>query len=150
MENTLRRINSVYYTIYMLTIISAVAVFMSTYMNLNTFLIDSNSVLATTLSSVLIIYILITIPLSMWLFHKKTISLQQIADKYAKYNNYRKAAILRLWIIGIGLIAGVALFYILSSQSMIFCALISAVALFFCKPSVGKMMKELNLDEDEI
>lgn len=149
MENTLRRINSIYYIIYMLTIVSAVAVFMLSYMNVNKFVINEKSSTGMVLSSILILYILISVPLAFWLFHKKTKSLQLIEDKFAKYEAYKKASIIRLWVIGIGLIGGVVLFYLLTSTNMIFCALISAVALFFCKPTLGKMIKELDLEEDE-
>ena len=150
MEKTLRNINGVYYIIYMLTILSAVAVFMLTYTNVNLYVINENTPIGRVLSSILIIYILISIPLAFWLFHKKTKMLQKTEDKFIMFNTYKKASILRLWVIGMGLIGGVMLFYFLHSTSMMYCALISAVALFFCKPTENKMIKELNLEEEEI
>lgn len=148
MEKTLRNINGVYYIIYMLTILSAVAVFMLTYTNVNLYVINENTTVGRALSSIIIIYILISIPLAFWLFHKKTKTLQKIEDKFAMFNAYKNASILRLWVVGMGLIGGVMLFYFLHSTNMMYCALISAVALFFCKPTENRMIKELNLEEE--
>lgn len=149
MEKVLRNITGVYYIIYMLTILSAIAVFVLSSTGQNHQTISQNSQSATVLSSILYLYVLISVPLVLWWFHKNTKKWQLLTDKYEKYNAYKKASHLRLWIVGIGLIAGVVIFYLLQSTSIIYCALISAVALFFCKPSENKMIKELDLEEDE-
>lgn len=150
MEKTLRSINGVYYTIYMLTILSAIVAFMLTYLNVNFSTISEKGTLGIVLTSVLMLYILVTIPVSFWLFYKKTQQWRILPDKFAKFTAYKKASIARLWVVGAGLIFGVLLVYFLHSTNMIYCALISAVALFFCKPTENKMIKELDLDEEEI
>jgi len=43
----------------------------------------------------------------------------------------------------------VVVFYILRTPSMIFCALIAAVALLFCRPSENRIISDLKLDEEE-
>lgn len=150
MEKTLRSINGVYYSVYMLTILSAVGVFVTNYLNVKSAVsIDPKSSLGIALSSLLILYILISIPLSFWLFFKGTKKWKELPDKFAKFTAYKKASVIRLWVVGIGLILGVMLVYFLHSTSMIYCALISAVALFFSKPSEAKMVSELNLEEEE-
>lgn len=150
MEKTLRSINGVYYSIYMLTILSAIVAFMLTYLNVNFSTIAEKSTIGITLSSILMLYIMITIPVSFWLFYKNTQKWKTLPDRFAKFTAYKKASVNRLWVVGVGLILGVLLVYFLHSTNMIYCALISAVALFFCKPTEGKMIKDLNLDEDEI
>ncbi|VBB45674.1 conserved membrane hypothetical protein [uncultured Paludibacter sp.] len=150
MENTLRTINGVYYSIMMLAVLSAVIVFTLTFMNISTLNIAENSPVGRTFSSLLIIYILISIPLSMWLFYKNTKKWQQLPDKFTKFNAYKKASIIRLWIVGVGLIASVVLVYFMRSNNMMYCALISIIGLYFCKPTANKMIKELDLDEEDI
>ena len=95
-----------------------------------------------------ILYLLISIPYALWSFHKKTKKWQQIKDQYVKLVEYEKGSKLRLWIIGAGLIAGIVLVYFMRSKSMIFCAAIAAIALYFTKPTLNKMISELKLDED--
>lgn len=150
MEKVLRSINGVYYIVYMSTILVAIAVFTSTFLNVNVPMINEKSTLGITLSSILILYILVSTPLAFWLFHKGTKKWQQMPDKFAKFAAYKKASIMRLWVIGIGLIFGILLVYFMRSSNMIYCAGISAVALFLCKPSVNKMIKELDLEEEDI
>lgn len=150
MEKTLRGINGVYYTIYMLTILSAIIVFMLNYLNISGTYIDEKSPQGVALSSTLIIYMLISVPLTFWYFFKYSKKIQQITDRYEKFRIYKKASIIRLWIIGIGLIAGVLLIYFMHSFNMIYLAGIEAVALFFCKPTANKMIKDLDLADEDI
>ncbi|MGC3977567.1 MAG: hypothetical protein QM751_04635 [Paludibacteraceae bacterium] len=149
MEKTLRGINGVYYTVYMITILSAVVVFMFTYLNVNIQYVDEKSPLGITISSLLVIYMLVSIPLAFWWFYKNTKKWQQLTDKFDKFRLYKQASVIRLWVIGAGLILGVIMTYLMRSTNMIYIAAIAAVALFFCKPTVGKMIKELGLDEEE-
>ncbi len=150
MEKILRSINGVYYTVYMSTILAAIAVFTLTFLNVNVPVINEKSATGITLSSILILYILITTPLAFWLFYKGSKKWQQMPDKFAKFAAYKKASITRLWVVGVGLIFGILLVYFMRSTNMIYCAGISAVALFLCKPSVNKMIKDLDLDEEDI
>jgi len=77
-------------------------------------------------------------------FYKKWVLLK---DRNLRIKKYQTASFIRLTIIGVGLVLGMIFFYIMNSQSMLFCAGIAAIALFFCKPSEVKMVSELNLDE---
>jgi hypothetical protein len=111
--------------------------------------IDAQSPNGITISSIFIIYIIGSIPLTLGGFHlltKKWMAIENLTEKLKKYE---KAAIWRLIIIGASVALGVFLFYILRSQSMIFCAGIAAIALFFCKPSEAKINSELQLDDTD-
>lgn len=137
----------VYYIVYFTAVLSAVVGYYSTFKG--NLVIDSQSQLGITLSSIFIIYIIGSIPLTLGGFHfmtKKWIKLENPTEKIEKYKN---GAIWRLIIIGISIAIGVFLFYIIRSQSMIFCAGIAAIALFFCKPTKEKMISELQLFDEE-
>lgn len=94
------------------------------------------------------IYLLTSIPLALYLFHIYTQKLRKETNEFIQFQKYKKASNIRLWVVGIGLVVGVLLVYLLRSQSMIFTAAMAAIALYFCKPSGIKMIRELDLDAD--
>ena len=148
MERIIKNINLVYYLLYMTTVVAAVIIFFLTFSNTREVYIDEKSKTGIIISSVYILYLLISIPYALWSFHKKTKKWQLIKDQYVKFTEYEKGSKIRLWIIGFALIAGIVLVYLMHSKSMIFCAAIAAIALYFTKPTVNKMIAELRLDED--
>lgn len=146
-EKANKKLMMVYYLLYIIAVLSAVAGYYSSI--IGKVYINDRSELGIILTSIFIIYIIGSIPLSLGGFHymtKKWLLLQNASDKIDKYT---KAAILRLVIIGTSIAFGVFLFYITRSQSMIFCAGIAAIALFFCKPTQQKLISELQLEETE-
>ena len=147
MERTIKKINLVYYAVYTATILSTIIGYL---LNLSsTGSVGPKSDMGIALASILIMYIIVSIPLSLRLFHKMTKKWRTIEDEALKFQKYENGAILRLVIIGIGLVSSVILFYVLRTESMIFCAGIAAIALLFCKPSEGKIVSDLKLDETE-
>lgn len=111
--------------------------------------IDPKSDIGVTLQSVLILFIIGSIPLTLATFNRMTKKWTAIGNIDERIIKYRQAGILRIIIIGVGLILGVVFFYVMQSQSMIFTAGIAAIALFFCKPSENKIIIDLKLDESE-
>jgi uncharacterized membrane protein len=148
MENIVKRINLAYYLIYTLTILATIVGYLLT-MNQD-ISVDIKSNLSITLSTVVYGYIMISIPGALALFHRYTKKLSEIDDKYTKINKYVTAASWRLLIVGFGLVFSVITFYIIRTQSMIYCAAISAIVLlFFCKPTESKIISDLKLDDSE-
>jgi hypothetical protein len=148
MEKTIKKLGQIYYYIYTLTILATVVGYMLT-INSNKH-VDALSMLGITLKSIVIIYILISIPLSLGGFHRMTKKWTLIEDEALKFKTYEKGAILRLIIIGVGLLGSITVFFILRTDiSLIYCFLITGIALFFCKPTIGKIVSELKLDESE-
>lgn len=147
MERVVRKINLAYYLIYTLTILSTIIGYMATMNNENT--VDIKSNFSITLSSIVILYIMISIPGALALFHRYTKKISEIEDKFTKLNRYTTAATWRLLIVGFGLVFSVIAFYFIRTQSMIFCAGIAAIALLFCKPSEAKISSDLKLDDEE-
>jgi len=148
MEKTIKKLGQIYYYIYTLTILSTVVGYMLT-MNSNVH-VDALSTLGITLKSIIILYILISIPLSLAGFHRMTKKWALIEDDVLKFKAYEKGSILRLILIGVGLIGSITVFFVLRTDiSLIYCFLITGIALFFCKPTIGKIVTELKLDESE-
>jgi len=148
MKKTLKKITQFYYYIYTATILSTVVGYMFT-LNSNNH-IDPLSPSGIALKSIVILYLLITIPLSLAGFHRMTLKWRKIEDEFLKLKEYQKGAILRLILIGIGLIGSIIVFFVLRTDiSLIYCFGIEAIALFFCKPSEGKIISDLKLEEKE-
>jgi MFS family permease len=148
MKETLKKLTFAYYIVYVAAILSAVVGYYITFNGNN--IIDAQSTNGITISSIFIIYIIGSIPLTLGGFHLLTKKLLETEDSTEKIKKYEKAAIWRLVIIGSSVVIGVFLFYILRSQSMIFCAGIAAIALFFCKPTEAKINSDIQPDNSEV
>lgn len=147
MEKIVKRIHLAYYLIYTATILSSMVGYL---INMSrTTSIDPKSTESIILSSIVILYIIISIPAALALFHKNTKKWAVIEDNFTKVNKYVTGAIWRIIAVGSGLVLSVVVFYFIRTESMIFCALIAAVALFFCKPTERKITSDLKLEEDD-
>lgn len=142
MKQTLRQLVIAYYSVYIAAIAAATSGF---YILKSGFIIDPLSQTGTAINTLLIIFIIGSVPLTLGYFNKLTKKWALLEDENQRLENYRKAGTIRIAIIGLGLVLGVLFFYIMNSQSMIFCAGIAAIALFFCKPSESKISNELGL-----
>jgi len=149
-ERIVKQVNLAYYLIYTATILSTIIGYIITMNSQSSVNIQSS--LSITLSSVIILYIMISIPTALALFHRNLKKWREIEDQFLKYKKYIAGAKLRLFIVGLGLVASVIAHFILyagtPNMSMIACAGISAVALIFCKPNAAKIASELDLDEE--
>ena len=146
MERTVKKINNAYYMIYTLTILSTIIGYLATQ---SRDAVDPKSQLSITLSSIVIIYILISLPAAISIFNRSTKKWKLIEDDFTKMNKYAAGATWRILAVGFGLVLSVVSFYFIRTESMIFCAGISAIALLYCKPTVGKITSDLKLDEPE-
>ena len=118
MKKVLKNIQLAYYAVYIAAIAAAVSGYALMNANLR---IDPQSEVGIALNSALIVH-----------------------EKLAKY---QKGSIIRLLVLGVGLVLGVVFYYVLGLQSMIFAAGISAIGVFFCKPAEVKVVAELELEE---
>lgn len=144
MKRTLRVLLTAYYAVYAAAILAATSGY---YILKSGFKIDPLTSEGTIINSIVILYIISTVPLALALFNKMTKKWALIQDENVQLEKYKTGAIYRILIIGTGLVLGVVFFYVMNSQSMIFCAGIAAVALFFCKPSENKIMNDLNWND---
>ena len=143
MKQTLRQLQIAYYSVYIAAIAAAFSGF---YILKSGFIIDPLSQTGVAINTLLIIFIIGSVPLSLGYFNKLTKKWALLEDVNERLDKYRKAGTTRIAIIGLGLVLGVLFFYIMNSQSMIFCAGIAAIALFFCKPNETKISTELNIE----
>lgn len=147
MERLVKKINNAYYLIYTVTILATIAGYFVTQTRETN--IDVKSQLSIGISSFVIIYILISLPAAITLFYRNTKKCLAIEDNFRKLEKYAAGATWRLLAVGFGLVLSVVAFYIIRTESMIFCAGITAIALLYCKPTIGKIKSDLKLDEPE-
>lgn len=146
MKQVLKKLTLVYYLIYIAAVLVALLGFQ---LYRSGVMIDSQSQTGIILSSILIILLIGSIPITLALFNKKTKQWALIEDVPTKLTLYSKASIIRIIIIGTGFLLGILFFFLMNSQSMIFCAGISAIGLFFCKPAEVKIISELQIEEPD-
>lgn len=146
MKKTLKKLTLVYYLVYLAVLLTALLGFQ---LFRSGFVIDKQSQPGIIISSILIILIIGSIPVTLSVFNRKTKQWSSLPDLSHKLALYTKASIVRLIIIGTGFLLGILFFFLMNSQSMIFCAGISAIALFFCKPAKVKIIAELQIENPE-
>jgi hypothetical protein len=144
MKQVLKKLTLVYYLIYIAAVLVA---FLGFQLHRSGVIIDSQSQTGIAISSALIILIIGSIPTTLAVFNKKTKKWATEEDVAKKLGWYSKASIIRLIIVGSGFLLGILFFFLMNSQSMIFCAGISAIGLFFCKPAEVKIISELQIEE---
>ena len=146
MKKTVQQLVIAYYSVYIAAILAAVSGYYILKAGIH---IDPLSATGTSLNTFLIILIIGSMPVALASFNRYLKKLQLINDLELKLKKYRKAGLIRIYVIGVGLVLGVLFFYIMGLQSMIFSAGIAAIALFFCKPSEAKVTIDLQLDTQE-
>jgi hypothetical protein len=145
MKKALRILTLVYYTNYISALLSALIGY---YFLRNNIKIDAQSEIGIIISTILIILIIGSVPLTLSIFNRYTKKIATIEDIETRIAKYQAAGIVRIQIMGFGLVLGVLFFYLMGSQSMLFCGGIAAIGLFFCKPTQAKISSELQIDED--
>ena len=146
MERIVKKINNAYYMIYTLTILATIIGYIVIQ---NREAVDVKSTLSITLSSLVIIYIFISLPASIAIFHRSLKKWITIENEHQKLDKYAAGATWRILAVGLGLVMSVVAFYFIRTESMIICAFITAIGLLYCKPTVGKITSDLKLDEPE-
>ncbi|PIF02710.1 MAG: hypothetical protein CR965_00220 [Paludibacter sp.] len=141
----IREINLVYYAVYLITVLIAVGIFLMNIGKMEFSQVNETSQLGRNISTVYLVYLLGAIPFSLYGFTKRAKKWQEIENESLMFEKYKQGSRLRIVIVGLALIVGVVLVYVLNSKSMIFSAGIAAVALYFCKPTYRKITKDLNL-----
>ncbi len=145
MKKTLRILTIVYYSNYISALLSALVGF---YFLKNNIKIDAQSEIGIIFSTILIILIIGSVPLTLSLFNRYTKRIVATENIETRLVKYQSAGIIRIQIMGFGLVLGVLFYYLMGSQSMLFCAGIAAIGLFFCKPSQLKISSELQIDQE--
>ena len=149
MENVVKKTGLLFYSIFIVTIIVVL---------IGYFCVDKVHSLSkdtiTSISSVYFLYVVSSIPLTLYLFDKQLKKWRLIEDEQEKLKKYLQGSIIRILVISSGLLSGaiIATFFF-RSQSMFFCAAICAIFMTFCLPSKNRVLNELDFgavdNEDE-
>ncbi len=142
-NNTL---NCFYYGFYVLIVAAAVLMWHLLVKTQQVAAIDKMSALGQAMQYVVIGYVIVSVAGGLFGFKKllernkkKGVSGEELLNKY------RGLGIARICIIGIGAVLGIVAFYWLGGYtSMLWCAGISVIGLYFCKPTLRKMEIELS------
>ncbi len=141
-KQVLRTLNFFYYAALMLAVAMAVLGFWLVARKGIT--IDPLGQTGMVLSYIVIFYIIVSVPVSLRWHSLQVKKLRGLSDEAAKLGKYKQYGLVRIALTGIGLAASVLLFYLMQQNSMIFCAGIAAVGLYFCKPTEAKLLTDLD------
>ena len=142
-QKIIRTLNVYYYGIMALTLLAGTLAYfliMKDYVQP----IDSLSTLGQAIQYVVIFDALVTIPLGLYLCKKQCTKLSVVDNEEEKLQGYKKAASLRILLVGNTMVFAIAAFYLMGAyQSMLWVAAVSAIGWYFTKPSERKMELEL-------
>lgn len=144
MQKTNRILNLVYYLMYTLAVIVAVVMWQFVTKGIIS-AIDPFSTAAKVMQNIAIFYTIISVAGGLYLFKRQLPKIQRMEDQQEQLSVYGRWAIVRLIVIGIGVSFDIFVFYLLGGhRPMIWCAAISAIGLYFCKPTIRRIELELN------
>jgi len=146
MKKVQKSLSLAYYSMFVASFIAALAGY---YILQNSF-IDPLTQPGISISAILIVFIIGSVPFALASFNIFLKKLRVSEDINYKLEKYRKAGVIRIIVIGAGVVLGILFFYIMKSQSMIFCAGIASIALVFCKPSEVKIITDLEIVDENI
>ena len=142
-QKIIRTLNVYYYGIMALTLLAGTLAYfliMKDYVQP----IDSLSTLGQAIQYIVIFDALITIPLGLYLCKKQCRKLSTLDNHEEQLLGYKKAASLRILLVGNTMVFAIAAFYLMGAyQSMLWVAAVAAIGWYFSKPSERKMELEL-------
>lgn len=142
-QKIIRILNVYYYGIMALTLLAGTLAYfliMKDYVQP----IDSLSTLGQAIQYIVIFDALITIPLGLYLCKKQCTKLSTLDNHEEQLLGYKKAASLRILLVGNTMVFAIAAFYLMGAyQSMLWVAAVAAIGWYFSKPSERKMELEL-------
>lgn len=142
MEQVKKSLLWAYYLCWILVVLVAVGAYLLSRSNM--LITEPQSI--TTIKSILIIYVLGSIPFALWYHHrewKKMTEEECEMTNAQKFIRYRTVSLLRLGLIVFGLMACILFCYLMVQRDLLYLALIVAMAMLFCKPSSKQMTAEL-------
>ena len=142
-KNIIKSLNLYYYGVLILTLISGTLAY---FLIMKDFVQDikPESTFGLVLQYVIIFDALLTIPMGLYLCKRQCTELATLADEERKLAGYKRAATLRILLVGNTMIFGIAAFYLMGGyMSMLWITAVSAIGWYFSKPSEAKLQAEL-------
>ena len=138
-----KKLSIFYYSVFILTVLFAVIGYFFRENNL----VITNNLIIDILKSIIIVYMLIIIPLSLKIFSTKVKKIAQINDENEKFAKYSFLAKIRIALIADIVFWGIFAFFILQKTDIqtvqydfLYIAGIGIIALFFCKPNTNEIL----------
>ena len=138
----LKKLNLLYYAVFLDAVLMAVVGYFFAKYGIK---VSYDSALGIALSSASFLLLLISLPLILKWFSKKTKEIAVIENETEKIIQYKKTALIRLCVVGVNFSLNILLFYLVESNSFsfLFAAGIAAVVLYICTPTETKMKNDL-------
>lgn len=137
----------VYYFVLLLVVLAAM---LGYYLIANKgYTIPRDSATATTIYSIVLWYVIITLPLSFVIFSRQLKKIHTIADTEQRYRPYTRLATIRLAVISLGLTAAILCYYLTQQMSLFWLAGIEAIGAIICKPTTIRINADLQSPEEE-
>ncbi|MEA4936844.1 MAG: hypothetical protein VB102_09400 [Paludibacter sp.] len=144
MNVIIKNISFVYYMVYTFTILLTIVGYFLDLNNMG-FSVD-NGIVVDSLTTILIIYVIFSIVFSFYYFYKRIKLLRSTDDDLEiRLEKYKQVSILRIILIGVGLLSGIVIFYLLRSEIILYSIGTSALFLILSKPSETKMISDLKI-----
>ncbi|MDR3704414.1 MAG: hypothetical protein P4L28_00725 [Paludibacteraceae bacterium] len=96
------------------------------------------------LSTITMLYLVLSIPFALWFCNKKIATLSLIENMDNRYVEYIKWIKIRMVAVSSNFLINIVLYYFMHTTSFVYAAGIGAIALIFCKPNKVTIEKELN------
>lgn len=141
MQHPKHRLTVVYYVVLLMAVLAAMGGYYVSVVR-GWGVVDEG--VSTVVYSVVLLYVLLSLPLSFWLFSVKMKGIRLMEDEGLRYGAYVRWAALRLVVIMVGLVASVFCYYLLRDMSLFWLAGICAIAVIVCKPTEGRIDADLN------
>ena len=104
---------------------------------------------ATAWYSIIIIYVLASIPFALWLFHYKIKRIKSVPDNGTREKYYIRFGLIRLGLVGFGLIISIFAYFLLRQNSLIWLAGMAAIAFIFCRPNAIRIESDINPEDND-
>lgn len=137
-----------YFAIYVLTIA------LMGYLFKGRWALDSLEQPGQSIQYFVIFYMIVSVPGALYGFKQMMKKVSKIEDPMIQERSYYHWSIVRMTLIALGAIFAIVAFYVLymkntdgrwmHNQSMLWCAAISIIAQYFCKPTEKKIYLEMN------
>ena len=108
----------------------------------------TNETIANAVYTTILVYILISVPLSFGLFSSKLKKIRVLEDEDTKYREYTKFALIRLILMCVGLTVSIFFYYATQNMSLFWLAGMTAIAIIICKPTARRINNDLNTEEE--
>ena len=141
MKELTKKLNLWYYATFIKAILVAVLGYQCVAQNWFTMAPEAPA--SVVIYTIIILYVIITIPAALKLFSVYVKKLALVTDETKKWRRYKIYAKIRMTVVTTGLLFALFFYYTLQQEALIWVAGISAIALYFCKPTLAKIENDL-------